>query len=143
MTEPWEKPDLGDTWEIHDIADALAFLRFVFEVAPHGSRWIVSGAAREAERRLTAFALPREEVPWFYFGFFQRPLVIPLPDDPAERRRLLNGVPAWALVEQHVYADNRAVLVSYDNLSCCWLTRDVPVDTLREAAARTGFRFVE
>jgi len=143
MPEPWDKPELTETWEIHDIRDALAFLRFVFDIAPQGSRWIVSGAAREAEQRLTPLALPRKNVPWFYFGFGQRPLVIPLPDDRDERRSALEAIPTWALIEQHVYAESKAVLVSYDNLSCCWLTRVVPLDTLRAAAARVGFRFVE
>ena len=143
MAEPWTTPELSHTWSIHEIQDPLAFLSFVFDIAPRSSRWIICGAPQQVVDRLAPFALPRGQRPWFYLGFAQPPLVIPLPDDREAIRRTLATVPIELLIEQHVYAGGKAILVSYDNLSCCWLTQDVPRDTMGTVGARVGFRFAE
>ena len=146
MSEPWSHPELRGTWEISAITDPCAFMRFVFAVAPSGSQWVVVHASdRNTLNRLARIGKFIEKTRWR--GFLpKRPyVVVPLtPETQRELDPLLVEVNiAAALIEHHVYQNERVVMCSYDNLSCCWLTKAIGYEVLKNASRTQGFRFTD
>ncbi|HKU45711.1 MAG TPA: hypothetical protein VJQ58_02435 [Burkholderiales bacterium] len=141
---PWRNPDLRGTWEINHIQDASAFLRFVLASAPAGSQWIVEMASDRATfDRLAGIGRLIEETRWLGLLPQKRYLVIALTAEVQQElcALLANIDIGAALIEHHVYRDEELVMCSYDNLSCCWLSKAISRETLTDAARTQGFRF--
>ena len=132
MSQPWTKPDLRDTWEVSNITNPRAFMRFVFTVSPPGSAWVVVNTGEKAFDRLARI----------YKRDPSGRIAVPLtPESQLKWDDLLRDVAA--LVEHHVYHGARLVMCSYDNLSCCWLSKAIGHDLLNDASRTHGFRFTD
>ncbi len=43
----------------------------------------------------------------------------------------------------HISNGNRWLFVSYDNLSCCWVSKEIPELSMTEASTKFGFSFID
>ena len=142
--EPWLHPELRGTWEINQITDASAFMRFVFASAPPGSQWVVEMASDRATfDRLVQIGRLVERTRWLGFLPARRYVVIALtPEVQRELDSFLANIDiAAALIEHHIYHDEDLVMCSYDNLSCCWLSKAISYEALKDASQKQGFFF--
>lgn len=144
---PFRDGDIRNTWEIDEMDDPHAFMRFVLSHASSRDRWICQGFDREATRALLRPLARNVDSPTRFLIFQFGTDDIEVPMDEETRSQLL------PLLEQidfhrepiahHVSDGTRWLLVSYDNLSCCWVSKDIPRSKMEEAAADCRFHFID
>ncbi|MBN1673597.1 MAG: hypothetical protein JXR37_21300 [Kiritimatiellae bacterium] len=147
-SEPWIKPDLSLTWVISDVRDGSAFMRFVFSLAPDDSLWGTHGVwSQDLFRSMKQLAPDGAEG---RLGFLAkvvglRRAFVMIPLSPGNKATIIDLTKTYdfakEILEQHVAHSRKCLLVSPDNLTCCWLSRDIPVKTLKEASRSIGFAF--
>lgn len=140
-------PDMRTWWEIDAISDPVEFMRFIFTHADPDQRWVCQGFAHDKTRELLsplADLVLRPKRFWFIqYG----------PDDmqfhltEQNRSKLSSALPQidWTLepFHHHVTDGSEWLLVSYDNLSCCWVSDSISKTTMKEAATRCHFHFLD
>ncbi|QDU93632.1 hypothetical protein [Lignipirellula cremea] len=126
---PEKQPELLDTWEVSAMSDPVKFMDFIFSVATPEDVWQVDLATRETFEALRRFEGSGN--------------VIQL--TPTTVSALRPFLPSFdfdlAILHHRVTRDDDFLMVSYDNLSCCWVSKRVSEERMQRAARECGFQF--
>lgn len=136
--QTWLDPDVSYTWEISEIAVPAVFMSFIFKHAPAGSEWVLRGVTdRAARAALEPMAL--EPGP----AGSSHEIRVPLTG-----RNVAHLEPLLARFDfyhdfshQFVCDTTDCLLVAYDNLARCWVSKAIPESTMRAAAVMYGFKY--
>jgi hypothetical protein len=148
MDKPWDKPDLNDVWEIEDISNPNQFMRFILKAAPIGSTWVINSVWQQETIELLQTVTPKEIKSQKVLGIFIRPageIEIPLTEKAKEKLDAM--VSCFDLktefTEHHVYDGQQMIMISYDNLAPCWLSKAFTEEMLQKASIEVGFRYFD
>ncbi len=146
MTDHSKSSSSRPTFEIRDIRDPKSFMRFIIENAPNDSIWFLSihsAETAETVRTLLSKAVRSHRT---ILGLANVPSKVQLPINSSTRDILVTLIdrlnPSFDLLETTVISGETTFLEVYDNLTCCWVSRDMSLAILQHTSDTLGFRII-
>ena len=126
-------PSLEHTWEITRIGSPERFMEFALNQAPLNSVWYFDCIAdKEKLKKLTSLGLQDNEVTLNRETLSE--LVELLPELSVEDNLIHHGI---------LLPDRSAFLITYDNLTCVWLSKSIDESTMNSASSEYNFDYAD
>lgn len=122
--------DLSNSWEVSEMSDPVKFMDFILSQATPEDEWKIEMVfTKQTLAALRQFA--PEGAP-----------ITLIPETVSALRSLLPSFDFNSDFIHHTVArGDEFLMVSYDNLSCCWVSKRVSEDQMQAAARQCGFEF--
>ncbi len=123
-------PDLSNTWEISEMSDCAKFMDFILRQASPEDEWQIEMVfTQETLKALRKFA----------------PEGSPIQLTPETVAALRPMLPSFDFdsdfIHHTITRGDDFLMVSYDNLSCCWISKRVSPSVIAKASTECGFRY--
>jgi hypothetical protein len=126
-----KRPDLSNTWEVSEMSDRVKFMDFILSQASPQDEWQIEMVFTKE----TLEALRQ-------FGPEGSPIRLS-PENVATLRSLLPSFDFGSdFIHHTVTRGDDFLMVSYDNLSCCWVSKRVGSAAIAKASTECGFKYV-
>jgi hypothetical protein len=126
----WTNPDLTNTWVITRIGNHNNFMDFIFSNVESDHKWLIE-------------MVQDHDIVEYLSTISPEGKPIPLTDTNVSKiRDLLFSINFTDdLLHQTIYNESGCLLVAYDNMAHCWVSKQIPIKIMEHAAKLYDFDF--
>jgi len=126
----WKNPDLTDTWVITRIGNRNKFMDFIFSNVNSDHKWLIEIVKdQEIIELLSTISTEGKPIPLTYSNVSRIRDLLP-------RFNLIDD-----FVNQTIYNEFDCLFVAYDNMTHCWVSKQMPIKIMQHAAKIYDFNF--